>query len=462
VKKAGELNDTIVAIATPLGEGGLGVIRLSGPQAFSVATYVFRSASPLIQASTHTLHHGSIVDQDHPIDDAMAAVFRSPRSYTGEDVVELSCHGSPVLIRKVLSLCLSAGARLAEGGEFTRRAFLSGKMDLAQAEAVVDLIAARSNSFRHLALEQLQGRLSERLQHFRQDLVDLLARLEANVDFVDDEIPGLSLPELRCRLDVLGVGVQELLQTVPQGRLLRNGLRAVLVGQPNVGKSSLFNRLLGMDRAIVTEEPGTTRDTLEETVLVENIPVTWTDTAGLREGAGRVEMEGIARTRRALEKSDVAVLVVDVRAPPSAQDEEIARCVKGQRVVVALNKSDGLPEGKIPEAWCSFLDGVGSGVLTSALDGRGVEDLHRVLLPKNQFSLESSPTPILINLRHETLLQGAAEALSLGKKGAESGAGPECVALDLRQALDSIGQITGESTSEEVLDAIFAKFCVGK
>lgn len=466
------MEDTIAAIATPLGEGGLGVVRISGSRALDVASSLFRSRTPLSQTPSHTLLTGRLWDKDEPVDQALAAVFRAPRSYTGEDVVEVSCHGGAFLLKRALSLCLAAGARLAEPGEFTRRAFLNGKMDLAQAEAVADLIAAQSDAFRRLALEQLQGRLSAHLKPLRRQLLDLLAQLEANMDFVEDEIPALSRARLRDGLSALARVCESLLRTAPRGRLLREGVRVALVGKPNAGKSSLFNALLGSDRAIVTEVPGTTRDSLEERVLIRDVPVTLTDTAGLREGADRVEAEGMDRTRRALSRADVAVWVLDLSAPLSDDDKNVARQLQGKKTVLALNKSDllapGHPFHKDPAPFFSAVAGgeTPPWVLTSAATGQGLEELRRALADRmgatNGLSAEPGAAPTLINVRHETLLKEALAGLETARAAADAGADEECLAVDLKGALDRLNQITGEGVHDEILRAIFSRFCVGK
>jgi len=466
------IDDTIAAVATPLGEGGLGVVRLSGPEAVAAADKIFRGSRPLSEASSHTLHHGRLWRDGRVLDEAVAAVFKAPRSYTGEDVVEISCHGGVFLMKEVLSLCLGAGARLAAPGEFTRRAFTNGKMDLAQAEAVADLIAAQGEAQRRLSVEQLEGRLSRCVGDMRRGLVDLLAHLEANLDFVDDEVPDLDRASLTKQIEGLRAQVARLLATASRGKLLREGLRVTLVGKPNVGKSSLFNALLQADRAIVTPVPGTTRDTLEETFMADGVPVVLTDTAGLRDGAEPVETEGIARARKALDRADVALWVIDATAPMTEEDRAVGRALQGRAVVVALNKTDaapqaGLPKDVAPKEWAR----------TSAATGAGLDDLRRALLRATArtsasaeeartaagaaAALEAGAVPTVANARHEALLKEAAAALDEAARAAPQ-EGEEVLAVPLRAALDALSRITGENVNEDILDAIFARFCIGK
>jgi tRNA modification GTPase len=455
------LDDTIAAVATPPGTGGLGVVRVSGPGALAAADAVFRGATSLARAPSHTLHHGRLFDGDDPVDDAVAAVFRAPRSYTGEDVVELSCHGGTFLQRRVLDLCLRAGARLAGPGEFTRRAYLNGKMDLAQAEAVSELIAAHSDSYRRLALEQLEGRLSAYLDALHGGVLDLLARLEANLDFAEEEVPDLPRPGLVSRLDGLLDRARRLLDTAPRGRLLRDGLRAVLVGKPNAGKSSLFNALLDADRAIVTDVPGTTRDLLEERVLIDGVPVALADTAGLRPSGDPVEAEGMARARRALDRADVAVLVLDLTRPVTDDDRAALALASARPLVAVLNKCDASAPAAA-DAFRPLLNGTTT-LRTSAVTGEGLDDLRRALLRGAAApEAEPSPVPTLINARHEALLRDAAESLARARDAAAAGEPEECLCVDLRRTLSRVNEVVGRDAPDEVLDAVFSTFCIGK
>ncbi len=465
--RAAAAEDTIAAIATPLGSGGLGILRLSGPEAFSIAGRTFRASSPLDEAPSHSLHHGVVHDGGIVLDDAVAALFRAPRSYTGEDVVEFSCHGSAPLLRRILDLLIKNGARLAGPGEFTKRAFLNGRMDLAQAEAVAALIAARSDDARRWALDQLRGGLSERLKTFREKLLGLLAHLEASLDFAEEEVPDLTRAALIDRTAALHREVEGLVATAPRGRLFRDGLRAVLVGRPNVGKSSLFNAHLGADRAIVTALPGTTRDTLEETLDVDGLPVVLTDTAGLREGAGLVETEGIARARRALEEADVVLWVMDAADPLTKEDIGVAGLLEGKRVISVLNKADTLPPGidRMPllDRARKSRPPAKDAAFVSARTGEGLAELKNLLLPPADApARESADGPTLVNDRHEALLVETAAGLGAAAEAARAGDPDECLALELRRALDALNQVTGQNVSDEVLDAVFSRFCIGK
>jgi tRNA modification GTPase len=464
------VEDTIVAIATPLGNAGLGIVRVSGDRALAVAQSVFRAARPLADVPSHTVVKGTLVDRGETVDQALATVFHGPRSYTGEDVVELSCHGSLLLLKKAMHLCVAAGARLAEPGEFTRRAFTNGKMDLVQAEAVADLISAHSEALRRLSLAQLEGRLSERLRELREKTLHLLAHVEANLDFAEEEVPDLSRDRFLRDASALARSLDALLETAGRGRLLREGVRVALVGRPNAGKSSLFNALLGADRAIVTPVPGTTRDALEERVMLEDVPVVLTDTAGVRDSRGRVEKEGISRTRQALEQADVAVCVVDASQPMSPGDKGVFRLAAAKKRVVALNKSDlvktvrrsnhGRPAA---ERWAQFAEDAPC-VSTSAKTGQGLPDLSRAILGQAGYCAvpESRPGLTVVNARHESLLRSAAEALAAAQLAGEAREGEECLAVHLRRALACLDEITGRGAHDDILDAVFSQFCIGK
>lgn len=453
-------DDTIVAIATPLGEGGLGVVRLSGPQAFPIAETLFRSRQRLSQASSHTLHHGWLVRDDRRLDEAVAAVFRGPKSYTGEDVVEFSCHGSPAVLQELLRWCCEAGARLARPGEFTERAFTHGRMDLTQAEAVASLISARSSRAVAAAADQLAGGLSRYIEALRQRTIDLLADIEANLDFAEEDLPNIDKERVTAIVKTLVEGIDELLSTRLRGRVLRDGARVVLAGRPNVGKSSLFNAFLSQNRAIVTDVPGTTRDTLEEALSWDGYPVVLVDTAGLRETSDRVETEGTERARRAVDRAQAVVFVIDASMALTEDDRVSAALFSGKPVVAALNKCDS--PAVVTGADAAAL-GFSSVVAVSAHTGAGLGQLRGEilrLLPETPDT--SAEGPIVTNERHAeqlALAKNAAEA-ALGALG--SGRSEEALATDLRRVAQALSEITGVDVGEAVLDSVFRRFCIGK
>ncbi len=454
-------DDVIVAIATPLGEGGLGVVRLSGREALRIAQSCFTGGkTTLLEAPSHTLTHGWIKNGAEVIDEAVAAIFRAPHSYTGEDVVEFSCHGSPAVLKEIVQLCIKNGARLARAGEFTQRAYLNGKMDLLQAEAVADLIHARSQGQRAAASAQLQGVLSSRIARIRKILVELLADLEANLDFVEEDIPGVSRARIEESLRTAQKELDRLIETSRQGRILREGLRVAIVGKPNVGKSSLFNALLAEERAIVTDVPGTTRDTLEETLQWEGWPVVLTDTAGLRSTRNTVEEKGTERARRALDLADVALVVIDGSRTLEKEDRAILKSVDAKKTVAALNKRDLAKKVDLQDLRERFhLDRV---VETSAKNGTGLERIKDAIVAEAQGGgFEAEDIPVAVNLRHITHLEAASGKISAADAAAERSS-EEALAMDVREALEELGAITGESASDDVRAAIFSRFCIGK
>jgi tRNA modification GTPase len=465
--------DTVVAIATPLGAGGLGVVRLSGPRALSIVQSLFRSSQgrsgPALEAMiSHTLHHGFLHDGRGILDEVVVGIFRAPRSYTGEDVVEISCHGGPVILKAALEACRIAGAALAGPGEFTKRAYLNGKMDLSQAEAVADLISSRSEAARRIALEQLNGGFSRTLKPLKEALTELLAGLEANLDFVEEDIPPVPRAELLEKLSALMESFDGFIMQVRSGRLLRDGARLVIVGKPNAGKSSLFNRLVNFERSIVTSVPGTTRDTLEETIEINGFGLVLIDTAGWREASDPVEGLGVSRTEAALAAADGVLFVADSSRGLEEEDRRLARRIGNSPTVAVLNKSD-LPRRLEHGEVVSLLRGEarrGSvpSVATSSATGEGLSEL-KALLPRVFFG-EGRPgaleTPALANARHMELLAGAREALESARLAASGGLSEECVSLELKRSFTALAGITGENVQEEILDVIFSKFCIGK
>lgn len=444
------MNETIAAISTPPGEGAIALVRLSGPEAVAVAARIFRGKVPPNELPSHQQQFGEIVEEERVLDQVMLVVHRAPQSYTGEDVVEISCHGGVLVTARVWEACLHAGARAARPGEFTERAFLHGKLDLTQAEAVIDLIRAKTDLALRSATEQLAGRLGERVSQLRTDLIALIANLEAYIDFPEEGIEPDVGDAFQVRLEHIRKKISELLATADQGRIFREGVRVVIYGLTNAGKSSLLNRLLGFPRAIVSPTPGTTRDTIEEVINLRGIPLRLTDTAGLREGGDAIEQEGIARTQRSLETADLVLHLVDSNAPKpenfTAEDAERAE-------LLLLNKSD-LPEHS---DWKSC-----DALRISCTTENGLAGLEEKILEKIGARHLDAPSAIAINARHRDCLRRALAACERASEAIAAGLGPEFVSVDLRDALQAVGEIVGAAGTEEILDSLFATFCIGK
>ncbi|HKP01782.1 MAG TPA: tRNA uridine-5-carboxymethylaminomethyl(34) synthesis GTPase MnmE [Chthoniobacterales bacterium] len=442
--------ETIAAISTPAGEGAVALVRISGEAAIAIANRIYRGPENPSDFPTHTQRLGEIIEGDRVIDQVMLAVHRAPASYTGEDVVEISCHGGILVTAQVLETCLRAGARGARPGEFTERAFLNGKMDLTQAEAVMDLIRARSDLALRSAREQLEGALGEKIAGIRKALVDLLAHLEAAIDFPEEGIAPDKGAKLRARLDAIREQVRALVATADQGRVLREGLRAVIYGPTNAGKSSLLNRLLGYERAIVSEQPGTTRDTIDEVINLHGIPIRLLDTAGLRESDDEIERQGMARTRRSLAGADLLLQVLDRSV---AKPADFKANSTEQIQIVLLNKSD-LPEH--PD-WAGV-----DALRICCLSERGLEGLEEAILARISEKHLRPESAVAINTRHRDCLRRVLSACDLAAGTMESAFAPEYVVVDLREAVRALDEITGAATPEEVRDALFAQFCIGK
>lgn len=470
-------DDTICAIATPPGEGGIGIVRISGAGAFSVAEQVvrLRSGQSLSAVPTHSLHLADIgffPAQEPPwdaqdfcglLDEGLVVRMAAPRSFTAENVVELHCHGSAVVLGRVCAACVAAGARLARPGEFTKRAFLNGRIDLSQAEAVLDTIKAKSEAGLRLAQQQLRGVLGREVERLRTSLVGLLAQIEAGIDFADEGIEVIGQERLLRALRETTLAIEGMLRTCRGGRVLREGARVVLVGRPNVGKSSLLNRLLREDRAIVTSVPGTTRDVLEESIVLEGLPVTLIDTAGLRNTADEVEQEGIKRARSAQEQADVILHIVDASGMQMGESDEFT--VEGSTTrLVLLNKIDLVDDAARAQLMHHLRSRTSAPVIPlSAITGEGLADVTRAvreaLAPA---AFESRDSVVVTNVRHQAALEEAAAALRQASASIEAHMAAECVAVDLRGAAEALGEITGAITSAEVLERIFSEFCIGK
>jgi tRNA modification GTPase len=440
-----QLRDTIVAISTPPGRGGLGIVRLSGSDARAVAGKILRFRGEA-RWQGWTAQLAELPDPDgRPVDRVVVTFFEAPRSYTAEDVVEIGCHGSPVVLRHCLDSACRAGARLAEPGEFTLRAFLNGRLDLPRAEAVRDLIEARTLYQARVAAEQASGAVSRRIAPIKEQLLELVALLEAGIDFADDDVEFASPEEILRRLAPVAEGVERLAGSFAYGRLVHDGATVAIVGRPNVGKSSLFNRLLEQDRAIVTEIPGTTRDLVSETAALGGIPVKFMDTAGIRDSGDRIEALGVERSLQAMTDADLTLVVVDCSQPLTEEDRRL-------RGLLVANKCDlGRVAGLPPEA-----------VLVSALTGEGIEELRERISKALAPSPEEQETGFITSLRHEQLLRESLEALGKARQATVAGIPHEMLLLDLYAALQPIDAITGATTADDILNRIFANFCIGK
>src|SRR5271170_2408646 len=453
------LDDTIAAIATPLGEGGLAIVRISGAQTLSVADKVFlpsgKNSLKPSTAPTHTIHYGKVVRNGGTVDEVLLAVLHAPRTFTREDIVEISCHGGILPAKLVLDTILENGARLAEPGEFTRRAFLNGRIDLAQAEAVADLIHSRTELALAAANEQLAGKLSQRINLLRDDLMKILAHLEAHIDFPDEDIAPDTRETLIDRLQTGIAFIDELLRTANEGRILRRGIRAAIIGRPNVGKSSLLNQLLGHDRAIVSHIPGTTRDTIEETANIRGLPVVFIDTAGLREASDEIEIEGIRRSRGALADAELILHVLDAAEPLAAADETLLSEFAQKKRLVIRNKTDLPVRLQLPPGLAA-LD-------ACCLTGKGIEEVKDAIKEKVWAGeIEAGMWQVMINSRHQDALQRARQAVERTVSALRGGLGLVLAALDLRIAANAVGEIVGKTTTDDLLDAIFSQFCIGK
>lgn len=462
--KTFSIDDTIAAIATPLGEGGVGIVKISGPEARSILEQLFVPASAvrhpasLVHLAPRRLTFGHICDPrtGAMVDEVLAVYMPAPRSYTRQDVVEIQAHGGIVPLRQTLQLTLMSGARLAEPGEMTLRAFVNGRLDLAQAEAVLDVVQARTEAALRVATEQLEGKLSARVRSVRAQLVEVLAYLEASIDFVEDEIPS---QDVIAPLRQVGHALQDILSTADRGLIYRQGIRAAIVGRPNVGKSSLLNALLRGERAIVTPIPGTTRDTLEETINIQGVPLVLVDTAGIRAETGdEVERMGVERSRAALDRADLALLVIDGSQPLTDADRSISALISRKPGLVVVNKND-LPQIELPT---DLLPAVPR-LSVSALMGEGIEALEEAVVGLVfGGAVTAADTPLVSNPRHQASLKRALDYVGAAEGGQLGGLSSDLVAIDVREAVDALGEITGETVSEDLLEAIFANFCIGK
>lgn len=459
------LDDTIAAIATAPGIGGIGIIRVSGPEACDVVNRIFHSQQsvPLGERQTRTIHYGHIV---HPktsktLDEVIVVLMKGPHSYTAEDVVEIQCHGGFVSVREILKVLLSEGVRQAEEGEFTKRAFLNGRIDLTQAEAIIDIIDAKTEQSLEVAVNQLDGTLSKYIRTLRDELIAMIAHLEVTIDYPEEDIEEVSAQEVRTGLEPILEKMDTLLATAQRGKLLRDGVMVSIIGRPNAGKSSLMNALLREDRAIVTNIPGTTRDSIEEFLTIQGIPVRLIDTAGIRETEDIVESMGVEKARQYLDKADVVVLVIDGSKPLEPEEQELLQLITNRPSIIFLNKADKtqcITKEEI-EALGTFTEIV----TISAAQGEGMEEMAKVITSLVQGgSVQASHEAMLSNVRHITLMEQAKVSLDQSILAIDSGMPIDLIVTDIRAAWELLGDITGESLRESMVDELFKRFCLGK
>jgi len=465
-------DDTIAAISTPLGEGGIGIVRLSGKDALPIAEKLFSSPKgrKLRESESHTLTYGFIKNPSAgtTVDEVLVAVMKAPHTYTKEDIVEINCHGGILAVRKVLELALQHGARLAEPGEFTKRAFLNGRLDLSQAEAVMDLITAKTGEAAKIALEQLSGGLSEKITGLRDRLTSVCANVEAYIDFPEEEIEPASMDRILNEVQDIRGSLLSLSKSFEEGRFFREGLRVAIVGRPNVGKSSLLNALLNRDRAIVTEIAGTTRDTLEEYLSINGLPARIMDTAGIRKTHEMAEKEGVARSLRAMDDADVVIGVIDGTCSLHDEDMVVMEKIMNKKAIIAVNKSD-LPTAEGLEMQIrpysenilkiSARTGAGLGMLKEK-----ILDMSMVRNRKTEVggAFDEGAGAIITNIRHKVAVDNAVSDLTNGASALAASVPLELVAVEMRDALDRLGEIVGTVTTDDILNRIFSEFCIGK
>ncbi|MBS4207167.1 tRNA uridine-5-carboxymethylaminomethyl(34) synthesis GTPase MnmE [Bacillus sp. FJAT-50079] len=457
---------TIAAISTPMGEGAIAIVRLSGEEAIQIADQIFRAANgqKLAEVGSHTIHYGTIIDlkSNETAEEVMVSVMKAPRTFTREDVVEINCHGGIVSVNRVLQLALQAGAQLAEPGEFTKRAFLNGRIDLSQAEAVMDLIRAKTDRAMNVALNQMEGRLSKLIQSLRQDIIETVAHVEVNIDYPEyDDVEEMTHRILIEKATHIKSELQALLQTSQQGKILRDGLSTVIIGRPNVGKSSLLNSLVQENKAIVTDIPGTTRDVIEEYVNVRGVPLKLVDTAGIRETEDIVERIGVERSRQVLKEADLILLVVNSADDFTKEDKQLFEAVQGMNVIVIANKTD-LPQ-KIDMDELRAIAENHQIVTTSLVEEKGIDELEQSI--SSMFfegQIEAADMTYVSNNRHIALLNEALQAIEDVLTGIDLGTPIDIIQIDLTRTWELLGEIIGDAVQESLIDQLFSQFCLGK
>jgi len=461
------IGDTIAAISTPPGEGGIGIVRISGPEAIDITEKIFRSAKNAHwQLKNFKLNYGYIhnLDSDNIIDEVLVSIMLAPHSYTKEDIVEINCHGGALPLRKTLEMVLKMGARLAEPGEFTKRAFLNGRLDLIQAESIIDIIRANTDDAMHLAIGQLSGGLSNKINEIQMQLLEIIALIEANLDFPEEDVDGYNIEEIKLHIEGIEDEINKLLERADTGRVYREGIRTVIIGKPNVGKSSLLNVLLKENRAIVTDIPGTTRDLIEEVINIGGIPLKIIDTAGIRETEEIIEKIGVQKTRESIAAADLIILVFDAQDGLNNMDKQIIDLVKTKKGIKVLNKID------LQDQMESDMNRVLTNLLPqwplvdiSVLEERGIDKLeHKIVDMVTGGQVIVKDSIMISNIRHKNQLVKAIKYLEDVQSAVRQGISIDLIAIDIRGAWEAVGEITGTAVTEDIVDKIFAEFCIGK
>ena len=457
------IDDTIAAIATAPGEGGIGIIRISGEKSLQVAESIFKSVTGKLikDYNTRTLIYGTVVDGEKVIDEALVAYMKWPKSYTGEDVIEINCHGGFISVKKILELILSKDVRLADAGEFTKRAFLNGRIDLSQAEAIIDVIKAKTDKAHEIAQSQLEGSLSKKIRELRFKVTEVLAHLEVSIEFAEEDVEEITYKTLRENAEDIKREIKKLYDTSESGKILRDGLKTVIIGKPNVGKSSLLNSILGENRAIVTDIAGTTRDVIEEFVNIKGIPLKIVDTAGIRETEDIVEKIGVERSKESYNTADLVIMVLDSSRPLSQEDREILETLENKKTIVLLNKTD-LPQQIDIDELSKYVD-CSSIIKISALQHKGIEELQdKIEAMVYKGSVKNSSNLMITNSRHKDALLKAYESINDAISAIDQNMPYDFIEVDFKNIWDYLGYINGDTVKEDLLDTIFANFCIGK
>lgn len=456
--------DTITSISTPMGEGAIGIVRLSGPQAIEIGDILYKGKKKLSEVETHTINYGHIIDPetDETVEEVMVSVLRAPKTFTREDIIEINCHGGILTINRILELTMTYGARMAEPGEYTKRAFLNGRIDLSQAEAVMDFIRSKTDRASKVAMNQIEGRLSDLIKKQRQSILEILAQVEVNIDYPEyDDVEDATTDFLLEQSKRIKEEINRLLETGAQGKIMREGLSTVIVGRPNVGKSSMLNNLIQDNKAIVTEVAGTTRDVLEENVNVRGVPLRLVDTAGIRDTEDIVEKIGVERSRKALSEADLILFVLNNNEPLTEDDQTLFEVIKNEDVIVIINKTD--LEQRLDVSELREMIGDMPLIQTSMLKQEGIDELEIQI--KDLFfggEVQNQDMTYVSNSRHISLLKQARQSIQDAIDAAESGIPMDMVQIDLTRTWEILGEIIGESASDELIDQLFSQFCLGK